>query len=98
MLDTYHLGLNPGLADRIADIVGYISIVQLGDARHPPAGEQNRCRLGRGVVPLREIVAALKAAGYNGYYDIELLGEDLETSEYGSLLDHAKNAFAELVG
>jgi sugar phosphate isomerase/epimerase len=70
----------------------------LGDARKPPVGEQNRCRLGQGIVPLREIVSALKTAGYNGYYDVELLGEELETTEYSSLLDHAKNAFADLVG
>jgi len=98
VLDTYHLGLNPGLVQRIAEIAPYIAIVQLGDARQPPNGEQNRCRLGEGVIPLREIVAALKAAGYDGYYDVELLGEELETTEYQSLLDHAKKAFAELLG
>jgi sugar phosphate isomerase/epimerase len=98
VLDTYHLGLSPGLVDRIAEIAKYISIVQLGDARKPPVGEQNRCRLGQGIVPLREIISALKSAGYNGYYDVELLGEDLETTDYSSLLEHAKNAFADLVG
>jgi hypothetical protein len=40
----------------------------------------------------------LKSAGYDGYYDVELLGEELETTEYRSLLDHAKKAFAELIG
>ncbi len=98
VLDTYHLGLNPGLIERIAEIAPYISIVQLGDARRPPDGEQNRCPLGHGIVPLREIVSALKSAGYEGYYDVELLGEELETSEYSSLLDHAKTVFADLVG
>jgi sugar phosphate isomerase/epimerase len=98
VLDTYHLGMNPGLAGRIAEIAPYIAIVQLGDARHPPHGEQNRCRLGEGVVPLGQIVSALKTAGYNGFYDVELLGEELETTEYGSLLDHAKNVYSELVG
>ena len=98
VLDTYHLGLSPTLVDRIAEIARYISIVQLGDARKPPVGEQNRCRLGQGIVPLREIVSALKTAGYNGYYDVELLGEELETTEYSSLLDHAKNAFTDLLG
>jgi sugar phosphate isomerase/epimerase len=98
VLDTYHLGLNPRLIDRIVEIAPYISIVQLGDARRPPDGEQNRCRLGQGIVPLPDIVTALKSAGYAGYYDVELLGQELETIEYSSLLDHAKIAFAELVG
>jgi sugar phosphate isomerase/epimerase len=97
VLDAYHLGLDPGLVKRIGKIAPYISLVQLGDARRPPKGVQNRCRIGEGIVPLREIVAALKSAGYDGYYDVELLGEDLETTEYQSLLEHAKQAFAELV-
>lgn len=96
--DTYHLGLHEGLIDRIAELVPHIAIVQLGDARQPPDAEQNRCRLGEGIVPLREIVAALKSAGYNGYYDVELLGEEIETDDYRSLLEHAKEAFAKLVG
>ncbi len=97
VLDTYHLGQDAALVERIAEIVGQVAIVQLGDARHPPQGEQNRCRLGEGTIPLREIVAALKAAGYDGYYDVELLGEELETSDYQELLAHAKEAFQQLV-
>ena len=45
-----------------------------------------------------EIIAALKAGGYDGYYDVELLGEEIETDDYGSLLQHAKEAFRNLVG
>ena len=98
VLDTYHLGQEAGIAERIAEIAPHVAIVQLGDARQPPEGEQNRCRLGEGTVPLREIVAALKDAGYDGYYDVELLGEEIETFDYHSLLEHAKQAFEELVG
>lgn len=97
VLDTYHLGQEGGLTDRLATILPQVALVQLGDARRPPAGEQNRCRLGEGVVPLAQIIAALKAAGYDGYYDVELLGEELETADYPSLLQHAKEAFEKLV-
>ena len=98
VLDTYHLGQEDGLVDRLSAILPHVAIVQLGDARQPPEGEQNRCRLGEGVVPLAEIVAALKAGGYDGYYDVELLGEELESADYPSLLKHAKEAFESLVG
>lgn len=97
VLDAYHIGLNSGLIERIVEIVPHIALVQLGDTRQPPNGEQNRCRLGDGVIPLREIVAALKTGGYDGYYDIELLGEELGPKEYHSLLEHAKTAYAELI-
>ncbi len=97
VLDTYHLGQEGCLLERVSQIVPQVAIVQLGDAKCAPRGEQNRCRLGEGCVPLKEIIAALKAAGYDGYYDVELLGEELETTDYRSMLEHAKTAFAELV-
>jgi sugar phosphate isomerase/epimerase len=97
VLDTYHLGLEPGLVERIAAIASQVALVQLGDARRPPDGEQNRCRLGEGVVRLAEIVAALKTAGYDGYYDVELIGEEFENADYPVLLEHAKQAFQTLV-
>jgi hypothetical protein len=48
-------------------------------------------------VPLREIVDALQASGYDGFYDVELLGEEIETLGYPSLLVHAQEAFDRLV-
>lgn len=97
VLDTYHLGQSGDLVDRIPEIASRIALVQLGDAKLPPSGEQNRCRLGAGTVPLRPIVCALRAAGYDGFFDVELLGEDLEDVEYRALLEHAKDAYSELI-
>jgi sugar phosphate isomerase/epimerase len=97
VLDTYHLAFEPGIVKRLADIVDRIAFVQLGDTRRPPAGEQNRCWLGDGVAPLAEIIAELKAAGYDGYYDVELLGEELEVADYAKLIEHAKEAYSRLV-
>jgi sugar phosphate isomerase/epimerase len=97
VLDTYHLGMDPNLISQIPRILPRVAFVQLGDARRPPSGDQDRCPLGEGVVPLAEIVDALAAAGYDGFYDVELLGEELETRDYCWLLGHAKEAFARLV-
>lgn len=97
VLDTYHLGHESQLIERLAEIVPQIAVVQLGDGRKPPAGEQNRCRLGEGAAPLREIIAALETGGYCGYYDVELFGEDLEEPDYRSLLKHAREAYERLI-
>ena len=35
-------------------------------------------------------------AGYDGYYDIELMGEDTESVEYHELLAHSQAAFTDL--
>ncbi|NLY00475.1 MAG: sugar phosphate isomerase/epimerase [Rhodopirellula sp.] len=97
VFDTYHLGQDRSILERIDRVAPHIAIVQLGDAKQPPHGEQNRCRLGEGVIPLQEIVARLTEAGYDGYYDVELLGEEIENLDYAGLLDHARQAFEELV-
>jgi sugar phosphate isomerase/epimerase len=98
VFDTYHLGCGELSLERIAQAAPRIALTQLGDARRPPHGEQNRCGLGEGVVPLKEIVAALRSGGYDGFYEVELLGEDVEHADYDDLLQHAKAAFAELIG
>lgn len=98
VLDTYHLGHDEALLERIPQIAPQIGLVQLGDARQPPSTEQSRCRLGEGVLPLRQIVAAVVESGYDGFFEVELLGEEIETEDYHALLEHAKKAYSELLG
>jgi sugar phosphate isomerase/epimerase len=98
VFDTYHLGFEPHMAQRIPEFAHRIGIVHLGDGKQTPSGDQNRCRLGEGMVPLADLVGALRAAGYNGYYDVELIGDEIEPSQYYDLLEHAKQMFARLVG
>jgi sugar phosphate isomerase/epimerase len=97
VLDTYHLGFDRDLLRYIPQVAPHLALVQLGDGKGAPQGEQNRCRLGDGAVPLKQIVDALKAAGYDGYYDVELLGEEIEAVDYQTLLRHAKDMYRCLV-
>jgi sugar phosphate isomerase/epimerase len=86
-LDTYHLCHEGVPAIDHPEVLEQIAIVQLGDAKLPPAGdEQNRCRLGEGCIPLSDIVSRLVRSGYRGFWEIELLGEDVESSDYCELL------------
>lgn len=87
VFDTYHLGFEAAeLLPQIASLASRIALVQLGDGRQLPQGEQNRCPLGDGIIPLGEIVAELEQHGYGGPYEVELLGEDREVASYGELL------------
>jgi sugar phosphate isomerase/epimerase len=90
VFDTYHLGHGDVPFARIREIARRVAIVHLADARSVPDGEQNRCRLGNGVLPLADIVAALVEGGYRGYYDVELFGEDVEWFDYGELISHSQ--------
>lgn len=92
--DSYHFGFHEDCVDRIASIIDHIGLVQLGDGHDPPRGEQNRCRLGDGCIPLVDIVRTLDSGGYRGFYEVKLLGEDVEPFTYHELIHHAKSVFA----
>lgn len=93
--DTYHLGHDPQNAARIGQIASHIAIVHLADGKCPPNHEQNRNCLGEGSLPLACMVGALHKAGYRGYYDVELIGEDIESRDYRSLLDSSRKVFGQ---
>ena len=89
--DTYHFGYQPISVDELARIVPYVALVQVGDAKRPPTGEQNRCPLGQGVIPIEDYISDFRKAGYDGFFEVELLGEDVEAESYTRLLSSAKS-------
>lgn len=95
--DAYYFGLDDAIFDSLAGVVEHIAVVQLGDARHAPDGEQERCPLGLGAIPLQRIVMALLEAGYDGFFEIELMGQEIETTDYLELLEGSRQTVAQLV-
>jgi sugar phosphate isomerase/epimerase len=95
--DTYHLGWQADAAERIRALVNRVAIVHLADGNPPSDSEQTRTRLGEGQVPLAQILTAFHQAGYDGDYDIELIGPDLEQTDYTSLLEHSRSAYEDLM-
>jgi sugar phosphate isomerase/epimerase len=96
--DTYHLGQGAIELQEIEAVGGRVAVVHLGDSRSLPQGEQNRCLLGEGRVPIAEIVQALVEGGFNGYCDVKLFGEDLELCCYHQILEHSRAALSQLIG
>jgi sugar phosphate isomerase/epimerase len=95
--DTYHFGAAGDIVSRLEQLAPDVAIVHLGDGRDEPSGEQNRCALGQGRVPLGEIVGALARGGYRGYYDVEVVGEETEGADYAVLLTECKAACDKLL-
>lgn len=90
VFDTYHLAQEDSLVAKIPEFVKQIGLVQIGDAKSAPSGEQNRCLLGEGTVPLRDIVDELTSAGYDDYFEVELIGEEIESADYSEVLKHSR--------
>jgi sugar phosphate isomerase/epimerase len=96
--DTYCFGLDSVIVDSMANLVPHLAVVQLGDARHDPDGEQERCPLGAGVIPLDRIMLSLTEAGYDGFFEIKLMGQEIETADYLQLLQTSRETVARLGG
>ncbi len=91
--DTYQFPLHGrGLSD-LADLAPMIALVQLADAQTPHGVDLDRCPLGEGGVPVGQIVHALLAAGYEGFFDVELMGPSVESIDYAQLLNHSREAY-----
>jgi sugar phosphate isomerase/epimerase len=95
--DTYHFPLGRRQRRQLAKFVPHIGIVYLGDRRMPPSVDQDRCPLGTGRLPLIEIVAALQDAGYDGPFDVKLIGPEIGVNDYWTLLEQSQATFAEMV-
>lgn len=89
VFDCYHLAQDSNTMNWLESIVPFVRLVQLGDAKHAPMGQQNRCLLGHGRVPLADIVATFQAGGYTGFYEIEIAGQDVEHLQYEQILGAA---------
>lgn len=96
-LDTYHFPWNESDRNILPDIAQHIGVVYLADRREPPSIDHDRCPLGRGQLPLADILATLIEAGYAGPCDVRLMGTEIQPADYGRLLEQSRRAFAELV-
>lgn len=98
VLDTYHVGMDEEVVRWLPDVVPHLHLVQLGDAKSSPLGEMNRCLLGDGCVPLQTILQTLVDQRYQGPFEVELIGEDVETLSYDELLDHTRSFIDRTMG
>ncbi len=92
VFDSYHMAHDPNVFHWLPELVPLIRLVQMGDSKAAPMGEQNRCLLGEGALPLEAIVQTLEANDYRGVYEIELMGEEIEHIEYEDILDRSAEA------
>lgn len=73
--DTGHLWWDRRVLDDLAALCSQIATVQVDDVDGEALVDNayRRVQLGDGVVPLQELLAALEASGYAGYYENEVI-------------------------
>jgi sugar phosphate isomerase/epimerase len=97
VLDVWHSGWERRLLETIAaDAARRIHAVQLSDYKAVTMRTLDRALLGEGILPLRAIVRALERGGYRGWYEIEIVSDDVDAMGYERALLHTRDAFARL--
>ena len=96
ILEVNNAWIERGLYRNIADRTDRIAVVQVNDFKVGTLAASDRVVMGDGDIPLRRICRALADAGYDGWYDIELLGPRIEAEGYESVVPRALAAFEAL--
>lgn len=95
VLDTYHF---PDASDdELAAIAPKTAVVHLADIVAPHSIDQQRSQIGEGHIELSRIMGTMVANGYQGFFDIELLGADTDPEDYEQLVLQASQRGAELL-
>jgi len=74
--DTWHLWNTPNVLAEIAEHVNRFVGVHVADWREPTRSWADRVLPGEGVAGLPAMLGALDAAGWDGYYDVEVFSDN----------------------
>ena len=86
-----------GLADTLRDGVDTFRIVQVSDYAIGTTSTPNRLVPGDGDIPLDRVVGQVLAAGYEGCFDLELIGPRIDEEGYESACRRAVTAIGDLL-
>lgn len=93
VFDTYHFGHDEAVLANLPELVPHIGVVHLADRAEAHTLEVDRRRLGEGRLHLAEIVRGLVDAGYTGDFDVELMGREIDESQYEEVLTASLDFF-----
>jgi sugar phosphate isomerase/epimerase len=98
VLDVWHSGWERRLLETVAaDARRRIHAVQLSDYKAVTLRTLDRALLGEGILPLRAIVRALERGGYRGWYETEIISDDVDAMGYERALVATRDAFVRLM-
>jgi len=87
-----------GLAATLADGVDTFRLVQVSDYAIGTLSTPNRLVPGDGDIPLERILAQVVAAGYEGVFDLELIGPRIDEEGYGAAAGRALEHLDTMLG
>jgi len=96
VLDTFHLGHDRQLVERIPEFADRVSLVQLSDAPADPQSLYDRRLPGEGVLPLSPIISTLLANDFQGSFDLQIWSENLWNSNQDVAIQRTRDALLQV--
>ena len=98
-LDLYHTFWDPKLSKGIKRAAGKNFGVHVNDWRFPTRDMLlDRVLMGDGIIPVQKIISEIKESGYEGFFETEILSEELSKADYFELLEKIKNSYTKIIG
>jgi len=89
MLDFQSCWYERGIADTIRENIDLVGVVQLSDYVIGTTETGNRAVPGDGDIPLERLIAVTLDAGFEGTFDLEVMGKRVEEEGYASAMGRA---------
>ena len=97
VVDVYSTWYERGLEQLVGENIDIVALVQIGDYKLGTFDVPNRCAIGDGDVPVERLVAMLLDAGYQGAFDIEILGPQIEAEGYRAPISRSLQRATEIL-
>jgi sugar phosphate isomerase/epimerase len=82
VVDFYSAWYERGLEQLVHDNIDVVALVQICDYKLGTFNMPNRCAVGDGDIPVERLLGMVLDAGYEGPFDLEILGPKIEEEGY----------------
>jgi sugar phosphate isomerase/epimerase len=82
VVDFYSAWYERDLEELVRTNIDLVALVQIGDYKLGTFDIPNRCAIGDGDIPVERLLGMVLDAGYEGTFDLEILGPTIEEEGY----------------
>jgi sugar phosphate isomerase/epimerase len=97
VVDFYSAWYERGLDELVRKNMDLVALVQLCDYRLGTFNMPNRCAVGDGDIPVERLLAMMLDAGFEGAFDIEILGPQVEEEGYRAPITRSLERASEML-
>jgi sugar phosphate isomerase/epimerase len=96
-VDFYSSWYERGLAELVRKNADLLTLVQICDFKIGTLDTPNRCAIGEGDIPVERLIGTMLDAGYEGVFELEILGPRIEAEGYRAPIQRSVERASEIL-